>query len=164
MVDQDLDGLRRWKMKIQLMIGLSLLFFVWGGTALGADKIYIGSEACQQCHDREYATYKAYAKKAKSFDSIKKMEKKLTPEEYRSCFECHTTGYGRQGGFISEEKTPELKNAGCEVCHGPGSTHADSEDPDDIIREIDMENCDTCHSSDRIKAFDFKPLLFGGAH
>ncbi len=142
----------------------SLGWFVICGNGMADEKVYGGSESCKDCHEQEYATYLDYAKKAKSFESIKKMEKKLTPEEYQSCFECHTTGYGKTGGFISEEKTPHLKDAGCEVCHGPGSVHVDSEDPEDINYDIDMENCNTCHSKDRIEAFDFKPLLFGGAH
>jgi len=125
---------------------------------------YVGSKACRDCHTSQYANFIKYAKKSRSFESIKKMENKLSPEEYQTCFECHTTGYGKSGGFVSEDKTPHLTDAGCEVCHGPGSRHVDSEDPQDISRDISMENCNTCHNSDRIKVFDFKPLLFGGAH
>ena len=88
----------------------------------------------------------------------------MSPEEYQNCFECHTTGYSKKGGFVSEEKTPELKNPGCEACHGPGSLHAASEDPGEIVRKVTIENCNTCHSKDRVEVFDFKPLLFGGAH
>ena len=134
------------------------------GNCFADEKIYVGSEACKECHEKEYANYITYAKKAASFESIKKMEKKLTPEEYRGCFECHTTGYGKNGGFVSEKETPQFKDAGCEVCHGPGSLHVDTEDPNEIISNISMENCNSCHSEDRVDAFDFKPLLFGGAH
>lgn len=151
-------------MKNFIIVGLFLLSSILIGNALADDNIYIGSKACKECHEQEYSNYLQYSKKAQSFKSIKKMKKKLTPEEYQSCFECHTTGYGKKGGFITEEKTPQLKDAGCEVCHGPGSLHAQSEDPDLIIKKVSMENCNTCHSKDRIKAFDFKPLLFGGAH
>lgn len=125
---------------------------------------FIGSEACRECHEAEYESFMENAKKAKSFESIKKMKKKLTPEEYRGCFECHTTGYGQKGGFVSEEKTPELKNAGCEVCHGPGSRHAESEDPDFILSDLDVADCHTCHNEERIEGFRFTPLLYGGAH
>ncbi len=131
---------------------------------LAEEKTYLGSEACKDCHEKQYNNFMNYSKKAHSFGNIKKMEKKLTSEEYKSCFECHTTGYSQKGGFISEVQTPGLKNPGCEVCHGPGSLHAETEDPDDIVREVTMENCNTCHSGDRIDVFDFKPLLFGGAH
>ena len=152
-------------MKKYMIIGLVFLCaFCIGSTIWAEDKAYVGSKACKDCHEKEYGNYIKFAKKANSFESIKKMEKKITAEEYQACFECHTTGYGKPGGFISEEKTPDLKDPGCEVCHGPGSLHAESEDPDMIIREIRMENCNTCHSNERIEAFDFKPLLFGGAH
>ncbi len=144
------------------MILLCCLCFLDQG--LAEEKKYVGAEACKACHEKEYSNYLSFAKKAKSFQSIKKMEKKLTPEEYQACFECHTTGYGKPGGFESEEKTPNLKDAGCEVCHGPGSLHIDGGDPEKIIRNVTMENCNTCHNKDRIEAFDFKPLLFGGAH
>ena len=152
-------------MKKFIGMGLSVLFLssFYVTISVAEEKAYIGSEACKACHESEYSNYKKYAKKARSFDSIKKMEKKLTAEEYQACFECHTTGYGK-GGFVSEEKTPGLKDAGCEVCHGPGSLHAESEDPEMIVRKINMDNCITCHNSDRVNAFDFKPLLFGGAH
>ena len=152
-------------MKSCIMTGLAFFCLLLISSTCPADeKIYVGSIACRDCHEKEYSNYTRFAKKARSFESIKKMENKLTNEEYVSCFECHTTGYGKKGGFISEEKTPELKDAGCEVCHGPGSLHAENGDPALIIRKISMDNCNSCHSNDRIEAFDFKPLLFGGAH
>ncbi len=147
---------------IMFIIGLVSLAFVQTGWA--EEKEYIGSESCKDCHEDEYDKFVKYSKKSSSFESIKKMEKKLTPEEYQTCFECHTTGYGKKGGFVSEQETPHLKEAGCEVCHGPGSLHAESEDPDDIVRQMTMEDCITCHNADRVEAFDFKPLLYGGAH
>ncbi len=145
-----------------LVLFLSCLLCFNSGIA--EEKKFVGSEACKECHEDQYANFIEYSKKAKSFESIKKMEKKLTKEEYKECFECHTTGYGKPGGFESEDATPALKNAGCEVCHGPGSLHVESEDPELINIDLSMDNCNTCHSKDRIEAFDFKPLLFGGAH
>ena len=145
-------------------IGSFCCLFLMVSLSQAEQKTYVGSQACRDCHETEYSNYTRHSKKSKSFQSIKKMEKKLTPEEYRSCFECHTTGYGQPGGFTSEQETPLLKDAGCEVCHGPGSDHVDSEDPDDIIRTTTMEECMTCHNQSRVEAFDFKPLLFGGAH
>lgn len=143
---------------------ISLLLLLGAGISLADDNIFVGSETCKDCHEEQYETFMKYSKKAHSFKSIKKMEKKLTPEEYKGCFECHTTGYGKKGGFISEQETPDLRIAGCEVCHGPGSLHSESEDPDDIVRKMDMDVCITCHSQERISEFNFKPLLYGGAH
>ncbi len=147
-----------------IIIVSCLAILLTAGASLAQEATYVGSEVCKDCHQEQYENFMKYSKKSDSFKSIKKMEKKLTPEEYKGCFECHTTGYGKNGGFVSEQQTPELKDTGCEVCHGPGSLHAESEDPEEIIRAMTMENCMTCHSEERVNAFDFKPLLYGGAH
>ncbi len=125
---------------------------------------YVGSSVCSQCHEEQYESYLKYSKKSNSYQSILKMKKGLTEAELKQCLSCHTTGYGQPGGFVSAEKTPQLKNAGCEVCHGPGSAHAESEDPDDIQRTLSIQNCEACHNEERVKTFDYKPLIFGGAH
>lgn len=125
---------------------------------------YVGSETCRGCHNAQYDSFIANSKKAKSFGSIQKMKKKLTPDEFRECFKCHTTGYGQSGGFTSAEETPALMNAGCEVCHGPGSLHAESGDPGDLKVKVSLQVCNHCHNSDRVAAFGFKPILFAGAH
>jgi hypothetical protein len=39
------------------------------------------------------------------------------------CIVCHTVGFGYQGGFTDAKKTPQLKDVGCESCHGPASLH-----------------------------------------
>ena len=127
-------------------------------------KTYVGSLACQKCHPDEYANFMQYAKKSTSFKSIEKQMRHLTPEEIKNCYPCHTTGYGKPGGFVSPEKTPNLKNAGCEVCHGPGSKHVKTMSPEDIIGKLTKKDCERCHISERVKAFKYKPLIHGGAH
>ena len=129
-----------------------------------AEKRYVGSQACLDCHEGEYENFRAYAKKAHSFESIQSMKKGLTETEFRECFQCHTTGYRQPGGFRSEHETPELKNAGCEVCHGAGSLHCETEDPYDIKGRLTAKDCEVCHNSDRVENFDYKPLIYGGAH
>ena len=126
--------------------------------------VYVGSETCQGCHDAQYAGFMANSKKARSYGSIQKMQKKLTPAEFKDCFKCHTTGYGETGGFTSAEETPGLKNPGCEVCHGPGSLHAESGDPIDLAVKVSLQVCSKCHNPDRVAAFGFKPILYAGAH
>lgn len=125
---------------------------------------YVGSEICKDCHEAEYSNYSRYAKKAKSYESIQVMRKGLTESEVEACYQCHTTGYGQPGGFKSESETPHLKNAGCEVCHGPGSIHIESEDPEDLGGDVTLDGCKICHNSERVASFNFKPMLHGGAH
>jgi len=125
---------------------------------------YIGSDGCKGCHEQEYNSFMKYAKKSKSYNSIERVKKGLTEEEIKGCYVCHTTGYGRPGGFISIEKTPHLKNAGCEVCHGPGGFHVKTMSRQDIKRRMTLKDCEVCHTSERVQAFRYKPMIHGGAH
>lgn len=125
---------------------------------------YVGSLACQPCHAQEYRRFTIYAKKSRSYQSIDRMRHGLTDQEIKVCYGCHTTGYGKPGGFVSIEETPHLKNAGCEVCHGPGSRHIQHGDPAAIKIRLTKEDCESCHTSERVSAFRFKPLIHGGAH
>lgn len=126
---------------------------------------YVGSVVCKECHPAEYDSFITYAKKSRSFESIEKLRKGLLPEEIERCYSCHTTGYGQPGGFVSPEQTPHLKNAGCEVCHGPGSAHALSPPgPDGIKRRLTTQDCEQCHTTERVRAFRYKPMVHGGAH
>jgi hypothetical protein len=126
--------------------------------------LYVGSLACKTCHEKEYANFTAYAKKNNSYESIERLRKGLNEDDLKKCYACHTTGYGKLGGFVSLEKTPHLKNAGCEVCHGPGSIHIQDAKPASIIGSPPITVCHQCHTSERIKAFKFTPLIHGGAH
>lgn len=133
--------------------------------AFAQDARFVGSKACSECHEKEFANFQKYAKKAKSAHSIKIMASDLSKEEVKGCYGCHTTGYGEPGGFVSFEETPELGHAGCEVCHGPGSEHVDTfGDPDTIKGSLDIKDCESCHNEERVGTFNFKPMLYGGAH
>jgi len=152
------------------IVALVLPVFVFSGNLRGSQaagegsKRFVGSEACKDCHETEYKNFTSYARKAHSYKSIKALAKGLTDQEIKKCYECHTTGYGKEGGFRSESETPQLKDAGCEVCHGPGSLHCDTSDPKDVKGKLTAKDCETCHSSERIQAFRYRPLVYGGAH
>lgn len=125
---------------------------------------YVGSQVCMSCHKAEYESFTTYARKSRSFSSIERVKKGLTEEEIKACYSCHTTGYGKPGGFLSPEKTPLLKNAGCEVCHGPGEFHVKTTDRKYIKRHLTKEDCEICHTAERVRAFRYKPMIHGGAH
>ncbi len=125
---------------------------------------YVGTDVCKTCHIKQYENFIKYSRMSRSFDAVEKMKNKLTQEELNSCYQCHTTGYGKKGGFVSIEKTPNLKHTGCEVCHGPGKKHVETKNAKYITRKFTLQICEPCHTEERIRAFRFKPLLYGGAH
>ena len=145
-------------------IAFVFFFVLYGAAFAGDEKVFVGTETCKQCHDQEYANFMKYSKKSHSRQSVEKMQSKLTPSELAECYQCHTTGYGQKGGFVSYEKTPKLGDVGCETCHGPGSAHAESGETSMILRKPTMESCIECHNADRIQNFGFRPLRYSGAH
>ncbi|TVM16413.1 cytochrome C [Oceanidesulfovibrio indonesiensis] len=156
---------------VAVLFVLSMVFFGFGafsapsvGAETPSNAEYVGSAACADCHAEEYERFMEFSKKAHSWHSVEIMSSNLTDEELRTCFECHTTGYGKPGGFVSWEKTPDLAHVGCETCHGPGSVHTEYGDPEDITLKPTMEQCISCHSEERVEAFNFKPLIYSGAH
>lgn len=92
---------------------------------------YLGVKKCKACHIKQYKSWEK-TNMANSFENLKagakadaKKKAGLDPaKDYTSdvkCLKCHTTGYGKPGGFESVKKTPHLINVQCEGCHGPGA-------------------------------------------
>jgi len=109
------------------------------------DAEYIGTGKCRLCHLKDHKTWKK-TKHATAFDALVDAER-ADPE----CVRCHTTGYGRPGGYVDEKTTPKLKNVGCESCHGPGSAHVAAAkkkpkgDWDKNIDKTPVNKCIQCH-------------------
>ncbi|WP_428563060.1 MAG: multiheme c-type cytochrome [Solidesulfovibrio sp. DCME] len=154
-----------WQRTLAFVVaGLLTLCPLLAGPARADGARYVGTAACAGCHPTEHTAFEKYSKKAHSSKNVRLMAAKLSPEELAGCFVCHATGYGKPGGFTSLTATPELADAGCEVCHGPGSLHTASGDPAAIKGKPTVDDCRACHSDARVRAFGFKPLLRAGAH
>ncbi|MEE8329564.1 MAG: cytochrome c family protein, partial [Thermodesulfovibrionia bacterium] len=150
---------------------------------------YLGVKKCKMCHIKQYKAWKK-TNMATSFESLKsgiKAEAKkkagLDPnKDYTSdakCLGCHTTGYGKPGGFKSLAETPKLVGGQCEVCHGPGSDYrkvmmknpkykiAEMKAAGLVVPSEDEKGCLECHGSDSPfnekvdpkHKFDFKERL-----
>ena len=135
------------------------------GIAATADApSYVGSPACATCHEAIHERFSRQSKKAATRVLVEKLQPKLSPEEQKTCFKCHATGYGQMGGFVSYSQTPDLDDVGCEACHGPGSMHVESKSPEHIRRKVPVEHCYSCHTPEHNRRRNFTPLPYGGAH
>jgi hypothetical protein len=105
---------------------------------------YTGSTACglKGCHDYEYKTATTQ-KHAHAFESLVLSGSDYDPE----CVICHTIGMEYRSGFITEDKTPELKDVGCENCHGPGSRHIVTAGKAKTTQP--QSKCLDCHTSEQ---------------
>lgn len=88
---------------------------------LPTNAVYVGSEACRSCHAAEFETWSGSAH-AGAVETLAAVHKERNPD----CLRCHTTGYGRPGGFPEQGLPAEhadRADVGCESCHGPGGDH-----------------------------------------
>jgi len=110
---------------------------------------YVGVDACLECHE-EVKTFWHADKHQKAWDTLVQGGKTFDLE----CVSCHTTGYGQPGGAILGA-LKNLKTVQCESCHGPGSIHAEDEDPDSIQLVVPESVCVTCHNAKHSTGFKY---------
>jgi hypothetical protein len=103
---------------------------------------HVGSESCRDCHESEYKTWAA-GPHAAAVATLSKAGKSSNAD----CLACHTTGFGRPGGFPKDggvESHTDLARVGCESCHGPGGEHV-KEDAVKIGNIVSLgDKCDSC--------------------
>jgi len=111
---------------------------------------YVGVEECTTCHEEEREVWDKTGH-AKAYETLVEDHKEFNLD----CVGCHVTGYDVPGGS-TVTFVEELKDVGCETCHGPGSLHvADSEKPGLIVLEPDPQSCvSECHHPPHVEGFD----------
>jgi cytochrome c554/c'-like protein len=158
--------------------------------AASADPAYVGSKKCRPCHLKEFKSW-SETKMSNAFELLKpgvsaaaKTKAKLDPgKDYtvdKTCLPCHTTGYGKPGGFVDFATTPELAGVGCEMCHGPGGSYTKSDAMSlqnkefkrvelvklGFVGDIRQDDCVACHNakSPFFKEFKFEERKAKGTH
>ncbi|MFQ5673789.1 MAG: multiheme c-type cytochrome [Nitrospinales bacterium] len=114
----------------------------------GREKNYATETVCKQCHAEAHDIW-SRSRHAGAYATLQKVNKAFDPE----CLVCHTVGFGRPGGFLSETDTPELENVQCEVCHGPGLAH--SRAPRRGWSQPARQACKRCHVKNHSPRFDY---------
>ncbi len=112
-----------------------------------ANSDFVGNSVCTACHLSAYEIH-AKSKHAEAFETLKKKKKEFDSE----CIGCHVVGFAEKGGFVSEEKTPQLVGVQCEACHGKRRDHI----RDPKIKSDVKVNCEACHNSQHSPSFERK--------
>ncbi len=105
-----------------------------------------GSSSCVSCHKQDDAVWHN-SKHSHAWEVLVNKRAHFDPH----CQQCHTTGYGQQGGFVSVAKSTELVHVGCENCHGPSQAHVQ-----DATRRTPFqakEQCQRCHDHENSPQF-----------
>jgi hypothetical protein len=119
---------------------------------------YLGIEICRRCHGDLMPRFVA-SRHFRAFETLRQRGEAANPE----CLACHTTGYGRPGGYdpaAEKEGAPYLLGVQCEACHGPGTTHA----RDGSYAKAARESCRACHTSKWSPDFDFQNYWSRASH
>ena len=117
---------------IQVVFSLLLLLLPAG--VLAEEATYVGVEQCMMCHLPHYDSWDE-TRMSKAFELLKpgvrteaKVKAGIDPDmdftKEAFCLGCHVTGFGKPGGFVDLETTPDLAGVQCEMCHGPGSIYS----------------------------------------
>ncbi len=112
-------------------------------------QIFATQKSCQNCHPEAHKTWSG-SQHSRAYETLKRVNKSFDPE----CLICHTTGFNKVGGFLSEMDTPELKNVQCEMCHGPRLEH--SKAPAGGFAKEANTACKQCHIKKHSPKFDFE--------
>ncbi|HHN65425.1 MAG TPA: hypothetical protein ENK09_08710 [Nitrospirae bacterium] len=113
---------------------------------------YVGISRCAECH-QPYMDSWVKTGHARALSSLSQKGKQRDPE----CLSCHTVGFGKEGGFVNIEATPDLANVQCEACHGPGRAHL--QDYSRPMSPITKDTCMKCHTPQNSPDFNYRKYL-----
>ncbi len=115
---------------------------------LPSNLTFIANDDCAVCHNKIFKHWEGTGH-ASAYETLVKAEHEYDPE----CVECHVIGLNYFTGFETMESTPELKDVGCESCHGAGSDHKETQSSD--YGRVSVENCEICHNDEHSPNFEF---------
>ena len=111
---------------------------------------YIGSKACQECHQKEFDQW-SHSSHATAFNTLQIVGR----EYYSKCVSCHVTGFGYASGYqIGNRDRAHLAEVGCETCHGPGKQHTYTPLATNIRGKVKASTCMECHQPEHSPGFE----------
>lgn len=130
------------------------------------DPTYVGTPECASCHVEAHRFWEETAH-ASAVATLEERHKAFD----QNCIGCHVVGWEKPGGSVlgklvyedelgGETFTKDLREVGCESCHGAGSKHRlnpldETGQPQHIDRWPDEDSCVQCHVPDHSPTFDF---------
>jgi len=119
------------------------------GASEQSGDVYLGVGVCMTCHTEDFNIY-AHTQHAKAYRTLSAQ----FVQRDASCIGCHSTGYGRKGGYSGFRRLGgrvDLVDVQCEACHGPGNEHS----RDGSYVDNALDSCIKCHTEEQDPDFDF---------
>jgi hypothetical protein len=112
---------------------------------------YVGSESCKGCHEPAYEWWRN-TKHGRAYNTLVERNKQFD----LSCVGCHVVGYNKPGGSTVTH-VENLKDVGCESCHGPGEFHnKEPEKPGLVVTMTPESVCVSCHNHEHSARFMYE--------
>ena len=105
---------------------------------------WVGSMVCKTCHLKEFFQWRA-TPHSTAFATLSGVHRTHNP----GCVSCHVVAFNSPGGYTFQNPVENLRNVGCEACHGSGSAHVMKPEKTNIVRRVTTETCRSCHTPDR---------------
>ncbi|MHB8862926.1 MAG: multiheme c-type cytochrome [Pirellulaceae bacterium] len=71
------------------------------------------------------------------------------------CQSCHTTSYGVPGGFVSNARSVDRRDVGCESCHGASFAHCEDPEVQTPCFGRAQDQCQRCHDRENSPRFTY---------
>ncbi len=102
---------------------------------------YIGWRRCGKCHKAELGSWQR-TRHAKAYETLVKKNRQYNLD----CLFCHVTGIDHQHKLAALSLSADLREVGCESCHGPGRAHAANPQKNKLISRPLEKICLSCHT------------------
>lgn len=109
-----------------------------------------GTKACRECHQADCQLWDQ-SPHAHAWQTLCKTGSQV--DSY--CQQCHVTGFGVPGGFVSAKRSLDRANVGCESCHGPSRQHVENPQVATFHHEHAAATCVHCHDPENSPSFEY---------
>lgn len=114
---------------------------------------YAGSTACTSCHAPQFAKWRG-TQHATAYDTLEAKGQQFNVQ----CLPCHITGPAAQTGQEMLALAHDLRQVGCESCHGPSRAHSLQPTATKATQPT-MDTCLRCHIGEHDDRFNFSEAL-----
>ncbi len=114
---------------------------------------YAGSTACTSCHAPQFAKWRG-TQHATAYDTLEAKGQQFNVQ----CLPCHITGPASQTGQEMLALAHDLRQVGCESCHGPARAHT-LQPTGAKAGQPTMATCQLCHTGGHDDRFNFSEAL-----
>ncbi len=102
---------------------------------------YIGWQRCGKCHRAEVKSWKR-TRHARAYETLVEKNRQYNLD----CLFCHVTGIDHRHKSAALSVSADLREVGCESCHGPGRAHAANPQKNKLIYRPGEKTCLSCHT------------------